>query len=435
MLKTHRENQPLKNLWAKLVLVITMLSLAACGQQEEPVDFDILSSAPENQEELAFQTRFRTFDAIWDTVDEHYVYANSSEIDLGAIEAEFRNRITGATDQESFQGIIKEMFTFFPEDTVLWQTREERIQREVNSISASSSLGIGSFTIFRPDPEPHIVLIAVITNSPADAAGLQPRDSIYALDGRPFAPDATPSQVAELLRGPGGSTITLSVQSPGEERREVELTRTPIQVSSNRVQARFHEDDNILTIIFPRFGYPDMDTDFLTMFQAFDENEAIEGIIFDLRIATTGAEWPIDQLLSLFIQGEIGTSFSNSESNPIVIQPQDFNNTQAMPVAVLIGPETQGIPELFATGLQTTGRALVYGLPSAGNLEAVIAFPMPDGSQLAITTASFLTPEGVDIGMNGVTPDVPLNILWETQHPEDDEVVNAAIDDLRDIGN
>ena len=75
-----------------------------------------------------------------------------------------------------------------------------------------------------------ITILSVFPDSPAEHAGLQPHDSILTVDGGPIVQDG--KEFSRLVTGPECSAVVLTVQTPGEQPRELTLVRKRIQSPS-----------------------------------------------------------------------------------------------------------------------------------------------------------------------------------------------------------
>lgn len=363
------------------------------------------------------------YNAAWEIIRMNYIYERPANLDLEAIYDQYWGRLLAGDDlDETMDAMVAE----FPENTISWQSRQARIEEEVASGDPIYE-GIGAYISVRAEPAPHVVVLSILPNSPAEAAGLTARDSIYAIDGEPVSAEEGLS-VVQRIRGEAGSTVTFSVQSPDGTRREVEVIRGQVTLTNKRVEAGPYEGTNILYVTFPRTGYAGLDLDLFTIYQAATQSGEVEGLILDLRISTTGTNWPLNTLLTAFTQGYLGETYTRTQRNQLNVQGRDFHGTQTLPLAILIGPDTHGLAEIFAASMQTNGRAVLFGLPTPGQIEGVSSYLLPDGSQLTLATVSFITAAGQDIGLQGVAPDVLIDAYWESQTPESDRVVKAAAD-------
>src|SRR5215211_3661555 len=203
-----------------LSILILSLFLSACmgliPLEEEPVsgDFGPQASLQEQQVE--------TFQALWKHLEKNYIYFESEAVDWSALHDQYLQRVEAELTPEEFSALIEDLQAELPEGSLAYQSRAERIQADV--ADASSYEGIGAFVGFNEEPEPHIVLLDVIEGSPAEKAGLKAHDSILAIDGSPILLEEGLTAV-DRVRGPAGSSVILSIQSPGEPARSVEVKR------------------------------------------------------------------------------------------------------------------------------------------------------------------------------------------------------------------
>ncbi len=368
-----------------------------------------------------------TFDTLWTTVESRYIYAEVLENELQLLKDQFQLKVLAMVSGDEFASLIPEMLAEFPENTVGWQSRTERLESELAS-GENTYGGIGAFVSFRAEPEPHVVLLEVMTGSPADAAGLKDRDSIYAVDN--FAVSLEEGlDVIQRVRGPEGSDVLLRVASPGEAPRDVVVTRAQVAPQPKRMAMHFIEGTNILYAEFPRIAYGEMGLDFFAMYQALAETKAIQGIIIDLRVSS-GTGWPLTQLLTMFTNGVVGETVTIEGNIPANIVGEDYFDSQDIPIVILAGPDTLGQAEIFTASMQINTRATVMGLPTPGLIEGSESVPLPDGSILTLATVSYVPADNRQIGILGVQPDIRNEAYWETLDPENDLVVGAALEYL-----
>ncbi len=408
-----------------IVFVLILIpSLAACsGIRPEPTATSTFAPPPEPTPNPYIET----YNALWKTIDEVYIYGEILQSDLQSIKDKYQIQVLSLLSGEEFSVLISEMLAEFPENTVSWQSRAERLEQELSTDEISYQ-GIGAFVSFREDPEPHIVLVEVMTGSPAEAAGLRDRDSIYAVDGLPITVEEGLNAV-QRLRGPAGSDVALNVQSPGAEQRIVVVTRGSVVPQSEKIFMDFIEGTSVVYVEFPRITYGDMGIDFFATFQALSEAQEIKGLIIDLRVSS-GASWPLVPLLTMFTEGQLGITLSRSGGLPANIVGEEYFNSQDVPVVILVGPDTWGQSEIFAAAMQINNRAVVMGLPTPGLIEGSERIPLPDGSVLSLATTTFIPEDQRQIGILGVQPDIMIDAYWETIDPENDLVVDVALNYL-----
>ena len=136
-------------------------------------------------------------------------------------------------------------------------------------------------------------------------------------------------------------------------------------------------------------------------------------------------------MFTLFHDGTVGEFYNRTRREPVQVEGQDLFTSQSVPLVILVGRNTQGLPEILAGGLQMHERAVVIGEATNGRIESSTAYLLPDGSRVYIETTSFVLPNGEEIGFNGVQPDVEIEAGWDDVFLNNDPVIDAAIRQLR----
>jgi carboxyl-terminal processing protease len=406
-----------------LLILITGIALSACigllPLDEKPAsgNFGPSYSSQEHQT--------RVFEALWSHLKESYIYYESADVDWNALNQKYRDRISAGLSDEEFIALIQELETELPSGSLAYQSRAERIEAEIADTSTYD--GIGAFIGFSEDPTPHIILLSVIEGSPAEKAGLKAHDSILKIDGNPIQQEEGLNAV-NRIRGPAGSSVTLNVQSPGKQERSVDLQRTKL-TSTGKIEANIVPGTNYGYLLFPPINYDKMIEDLRNSLQTFTTNRKLEGLILDLRIAGSARGWPLEDLLTLFYDGAVGEFYNSAQQKQtLTIRGQDQFSSQSVPLVILVGPNTNGFPEILAAGLQAGQRARVVGANTPGEIETTASFYLPNGSRVFIASTSFRLSNGDDIGNNGVKPDVEVEAGWDEVLPDADPVLDSAIE-------
>jgi carboxyl-terminal processing protease len=367
-----------------------------------------------------------TFETLWEHFEENYIYFDSAEVDWESLHDQFSQRIQAGLTPEEFSALLEELEAELPEGSLAYQSRTERIEADVADISSYE--GIGAFVGFVEEPQPHIVLLDVIEGSPAEQAGLKAHDSIFEIDGSPILLEEGIAAV-DRVRGPAGSSVMLSIQSPGEAIRSVEVKRGKLN-STGRLRAFNLVGNDYGYLLFPPVGYDTLDEDVVKSLQAFTSNRKLEGLILDLRIASSTRGWPLEAIYTIFFDGPMGEFYNRSDTQSIQVEGQDVFGSQEIPLVVLVGENTTGTPEILAASLQSRERATVIGEKTPGTIEGATSFYLPDGSELFIETTSFMLPNGDEVGTQGVTPDILVEAGWDEVQPDADPVLDEAVEHL-----
>jgi carboxyl-terminal processing protease len=373
----------------------------------------------------AVERQVEVFQIIWEAVRDQYVRPDYDGVDWEAVGGAYRAQVESGLSDEAFVEAMRAMLAELPPGQASYQTRAERLEAEV--ADTSTYQGIGAFISFRETPEPHVVILAVIENSPAENAGLKAHDSIYAIDGVAVSADEA-NTVVNRIRGPAESSVTLTIETPGQGRREVTVSRGQL-TAVDFLRGRY---DRQLEMAYYRLPITaDADAVQLLAQDLADipADANLRGIILDLRVARNlRGDWPLSDLLTLFGNGDLGEFYGRASSSPLTVVGQGAGRSQSAPLILLIGPDTSGSPEVFAGALRGARRAVLVGLPTSGAVEGFSEIALPDGSRLFLATSSFRTPDGIDLAASGLQPDIQVNSDWDAITDDSDPTLEAALD-------
>lgn len=262
-----------------------------------------------------------------------------------------------------------------------------------------------------------LTVIAPIAGSPAETAGLQPRDRIMAIDGIPTR-ELTIEEAANRMRGPTGTVVTLTIERDRTEQHRVEITRDHITLNPVISDLRSLESDSGSVPI----GYLR-----LTQFNAYASQELSQAIA---RLEEQGAAAYILDLRNnpggLLTAGiEIARQWIDRGTIVYVVNRQgvleSFEATGAAltndPLVVLVNHGTASASEILAGALQDNDRAQLLGERTFGKGLIQSLFDLSDGSGLAVTIAKYETPDHHDINQLGIEPDrvVPAQAISRNQ--------------------
>jgi carboxyl-terminal processing protease len=249
----------------------------------------------------------------------------------------------------------------------------------------------------------YVKIIAPIDGSPAAEAGLLPGDVILKLDNNPVK-GMSLNDAIELMRGPKGSEIMLTIGRQGESQPfEVTLVRDTIKVASVRQR-----------ILEPGYGYIR-----IAQFQTHtgeDVNAALaklkakgplKGLVLDLRNNPGGvlrssvdvADLFMDGGLVVYTEGRLANSDMRYEARPV-------DDSDGAPLVVLINGGSASASEIVAGALQDHGRAVIMGTNSFGKGSVQTVLPISESRAVKLTTALYFTPNGRSIQASGIEPDI-----------------------------
>ncbi len=377
-------------------------------------------------------TQKAIFDELWQTVNDTYVSVNFNGVDWAAIKESYQAQIIqDSAPDEDFYALMTAMVTELNDDHSVFLNPEEAAEEDLLFSGDSAFDGVGMFiyTI----PEAHgLVVSFTFPDGGAAEAGIQSHDIILAADGQPTCCHENGTPFPYEVRGPAGTTVLLTVQTPGEEPREVEVVRGP--VAGNAPVTSDVIDGRIGTIFIPTMQDQTIAEQVETSWQTLNADGSLTGLVLDLRINSGGQQQVLQSLLELFTNGTVGEFSSRTETKPFTIQGRDVANSQNIPLVILIGPQSNSYAELFSGILQANGRAIVVGQTSRGNVETTHRHDFTDGSRAHIADETFIPADAPDANWEetGIIPDSEVIQAWyEFATPEEDLALIAAIDQFK----
>jgi C-terminal peptidase prc len=382
----------------------------------------LLQATPEFEvTEISKSEQLEILDRLGDIVEEVYVYPDYNGRDWDEIESRYRASIEAGLDTQTFYDEMFVMISELGDEHSFYLSPVEVDETEAELRGEVEFVGVGIYG--QPDFERGLLsVISTFPGSPAEYGGIQHHDSILSVDGHPITED-----YSERLRGPECSPVIVSVQSPGEAPREVMLIRYSIE-GSIPIEARTvptRDGSKIGYIFIPTFfdeTIPGQVRD------ALDEFGPLDGLILDLRMNGGGSSTVTYPIFEYFVDGRLGQFVSRDDSRTLEIDANEIQNSQTVPLIVLVSEDTVSFAEIFAGVLRDAGRAKVVGETSLGNVEVLHGFNFEDGSQVWLAAETFHSAfSESNWEETGIVPDVQAFAEWDTFYFESDPSIAAAV--------
>jgi len=276
-----------------------------------------------------------------------------------------------------------------------------------------------------------LAVISPIKGHPAESAGVRAGEYILRIvDTQKNVDKETIGMSAEeavsYIRGETGTKVTLAMALPGEEPRDVELTREIIEIPSLELNILGEGNQKTAHIILSRFGdktVAELDT-VVTQIQA---DSSIRGIILDMRGNPGGyLEAGID-VASEFIDGGLIVS-QKGRYNTLNYRSTRPARLANYPVEVLVNKGSASAAEIVAGALRDRRQAELIGEQTFGKGSVQDAQMVGGaGAGLNITIARWLLPSGESIQDTGL----PVTIeAADDPETENDEVLDRALTEL-----
>jgi C-terminal peptidase prc len=369
------------------------------------------------------------FQLVWEDVRDNYVYPDYNGADWLGLYDEYRARVEAARTPDAFYEVMHALIDELRDDHSVFLSPEEAREDDAVAEGRLDYVGIGILRVMQEEKRRAVVLL-VFADSPAERAGLQAHDSILAIDGLPVIDDEGNSNM-EHLRGPEGTSVTITVQSPGESPRDITLRRARV-LAQYPVEAR-RLDGDIGYLMIPAFDDLTIGDRAIEAFEALvDDGPPLRGLILDLRLNHGGYSTVLEQILGLFTRGTVGHFLTQSERRPLEIRANDVGGSQDVPLVVLVGEGTASFGEVCSGVLQDLGRATIVGTVTEGNVEIIWSYNYQDGSRAWIAQETFESLNGDDDWeQTGIVPDLIVDADWGEYTDDNDPHLAAALDLLR----
>jgi carboxyl-terminal processing protease len=275
--------------------------------------------------------------------------------------------------------------------------------------------------------EGFVKVVSPIDGTPADQAGIEAGDFITHVDGESVL-GLTLDKAVELMRGPVGSEIIITVVREGEDEPfDVSIIRDTIKLTA--VRTRLQGDTVVLRVTtFNDQTTPNLEEGLEKQIAEAGGMENINGIVLDLRNNPGGLLTQAIKVSDAFL--ESGEIVSTRGRNPE--DGERFNATpgdlaEGKPIVVLINGGSASASEIVAGALQDHRRAIVVGTKSFGKGSVQTVMPLRGDGAMRLTTARYYTPSGRSIQALGVSPDIVVEQpRRRASEEEEDKPASAA---------
>ncbi|MDO7557355.1 MAG: S41 family peptidase [Loktanella sp.] len=251
-----------------------------------------------------------------------------------------------------------------------------------------------------------VKVVSPMDGTPADAAGILAGDFITAVDGENVL-GLTLDQAVEMMRGPVGSEIIITVVREGEiEPFDVSIIRDTIKLTA--VRSRTEGNSVVLRIAtFSDQTFPDLEAGFKKQVEEAGGLDNVDGIILDLRNNPGGLLNQAIYVSDAFLEaGEIVSTRGREAQDSDRYNAAAGDLAEGKPIVVLINGGSASASEIVAGALQDHRRAIVIGTKSFGKGSVQTVVPLQGDGAMRLTTARYYTPSGRSIQNLGISPDI-----------------------------
>ncbi len=260
----------------------------------------------------------------------------------------------------------------------------------------------------------------VISNGPAERAGIIAGDKIVSVDGKPFVGKIVTNQEAmRRLKGPKDTKVKIGLLQYGQKKVKY-VTVTRAEIPQKSVTATYMLDSTTGYIRLKNFGettYPEMLIALAKLSQ-----EGFSNLVIDLRDNTGGLLSSATQIANEFLpKNKLIVYTQGRRSARQEYRTDGHGSYQTIPLVVLINEGSASASEILAGALQDNDRATIIGRRSFGKGLVQQPIGFPDGSMIRLTVARYYTPSGRCIQKpysTGDDKDYEQDLLTRYQHGE-----------------
>lgn len=340
---------------------------------------------------------------VWDIMQNKYV--DGSKIDK-------KTMLYGA--MKGIAASVEDPYTFF-----LTPDENKRSKEDLNG----SFEGIGAQLGL--NEEGRVIIIAPLTDSPAEKAGAKAGDIITKVDELDID-GMNLVEVVKIIRGPKGTQVALTVIRDNSE-QVIKITRDEIKVAS--VELSFEKGAAILKL--NQFGgatNEEWDKAVSEIAEKYKRGE-ISGMVLDVRDNPGGFLEGAVYIASDFLPEK---TLVVTQESAIADQSRTYYVTRkgklpSIPLAVLINKGSASAAEIVSGALRDWDRAELIGEKSFGKGSVQEAIDLADNAGLHVTVAKWILPKGDWINKKGIEPDITIEMPQEEGKPTTDPQLEKAI--------
>ena len=328
-------------------------------------------------------------------LDDTFNHQNWAQVRQKALKARLKDRQTA---YEAIKNMLKSL------DDPFTRFLDPKQYRSLQVNTSGELTGVGLQIAQNPETG-NLVVVTPIAGSPAEKAGIQPRDRIIKIEGT-LTKNLTLDQAASLMRGRIGSAVSLLIERDGASQKEISIIRDRISINPVIAQLEKKDSKNIAYIRLTQFN-ANAPVEVAHAVSKLEEKGA-DSYILDLRnnpggLLQAGIEvarlW-LDSGIVVYTVNRQGIQGNFESFGPALTQD---------PLIVLVNQGTASASEILAGALQDNHRATLVGEKTFGKGLIQSLFELSDGSGLAVTIAKYETPLHRDINKLGITPDTVIS--------------------------
>ncbi|MBC8780736.1 MULTISPECIES: S41 family peptidase [Staphylococcus] len=292
--------------------------------------------------------------------------------------------------QSAIDGMVKELKDPYSE----YMTSEET--KQFNEGVSGDFVGIGAEMQKKND---QISITSPMKDSPAEKAGIQPKDVVTKVNGKSV--EGKPlDQVVKLVRGKKGTKVTLTIKR-GSQEKDIKIKRDTIHVKS----VEYEKKGNVGVFTINKFQSNTSGELKSAIIKA--HKQGVRKIVLDLRNNPGGLLDEAVKMANIFIdKGKTVVQLEKGDDKEQLKTSNDsLKQAKDMDVSILVNDGSASASEVFTGAMKDYHKAKVYGSKTFGKGIVQTTREFGDGSLLKYTEMKWLTPDDHYIHGKGIQPD------------------------------
>ncbi len=427
------------------VALLRALALPALVLAGATLPHAVAAQAPTPPPAFSAELALQTFDSAWSRIANTHYDPDMGGVDWEEVRADLEPRARAAGSNDELRAVLRDMVArlglshfavFAPEAGDILSG--DAAAGEAGTPGGQATPGIDLRVV-----EGELVVVRVREGGPADAAGIRPGWRLLEAAGQELsalppgvgdpmtavgmAPERIralylPMLALALLQGASGDALEAVFEDEAGVRRTLSVDRAapagqvvrfgnlpPFAVEAEDAPLALPGGGTAAWIRFSAW-FPAVVPE---LSAAVERSRGADGIVLDLRGNPGGLGAMAMGVGGHFLDEplELGEMRTRDTTLRFVVNPQRVNPAGervepfAGPLAILVDPLTASTSEIFAAGLQSLGRARIFGETTAGQALPAVIIPLPNGDRLMHVIADYTAPGGVRLEGRGVVPD------------------------------
>lgn len=305
----------------------------------------------------------------------------------------YKKQSASDLSEAAIDGMVKELKDPYSE----YMTKDET--KSFNEDVSGDFVGIGA-EMQKKDKQ--IMITSPMKDSPAEKAGIQPKDVVTKVNGKSVVGKPL-DQVVKLVRGKEGTTVKLTIKR-GSQEKDINIKRGKIHVKSVEYKKKGHIG------VFTINKFQDNTAGELKSAIIKAHKDGVRNIVLDLRNNPGGLLDEAVKMANIFIdKNQTVVKLEKGDDTESIKTSNDATKeAKDMKVSILVNEGSASASEVFTGAMRDHHKAKVYGSKTFGKGIVQTTREFKDGSLLKYTQMKWLTPDGHYIHGKGIQPDTKI---------------------------